>query len=668
MANAIAFSPNGRLAISTNSIIDDQGAAVASVTRGFAPESGTPRYEFDAAPAMANSVHFSPDGALCALTGETGVYVFDPATGQKKWSRELGHRTTRAWFSTRHTLGVAATLNLYLLDADTGQVRQNWFTGRKVPDMAMNPDGNRLAVWGDSEDPELRWTLAVLPETVGSFGEWIMTRSDPIRGFRFHPTNRQTVAHSVDGFTWIAGVASGYPHDSFRHPAELKATQLAFSPDGTKLALTGGGKLAVYKHHANTVDHTPLFVIDVARNGFPRPTFSSDSKLLLVGTSSAGAETTSASVVDASTGIVKYTLRHPVSAREAEFSPDCGLVATVSRAGATVFAIHGSALPITTLQHGKPVHAVAFDPTGRLIATACEDSTTRVFDAASGNVRTTLHHEGPVVDVEYSTDGLIHTASRDGKARSFAADGNIVTHIDHDGPVCTVNTTPDARFAVSGSEDFTARIADLRSPGASRRLVHDGVVRALDCSHDSTLVLTGSDDNLVRLFNVTNGIRLLALNHGGPVNAVAFSPDHVHFASASDDKTVRVFTLDGTEVMAVLHRGPARAVAFSPDGGRLVTGSDDGTARILCIAADAVPLELEHEGPVGTVAFSRDGQRIATGSDDGKARIFNSYNGSKQLVAAHRGPVNRVVFSPDDTMLATASNDGGARVYDVRST
>ena len=57
-------------------------------------------------------------------------------------------------------------------------------------------------------------------------------------------------------------------------------------------------------------------------------------------------------------------------------------------------------------------------------------------------------------------------------------------------------------------------------------LKHDGAVFAVAFSPDGQTALTGSDDNTARLWDVKTGQpRGAALKHDGAVGAVAFSPD-----------------------------------------------------------------------------------------------------------------------------------------------
>ena len=67
--------------------------------------------------------------------------------------------------------------------------------------------------------------------------------------------------------------------------------------------------------------------------------------------------------------------------------------------------------------------------------------------------------------------------------------------------------SPDNRWILTGNDDFTARLWDLRTkdPAANPVVLrgHDGPVYAVAISPDSRRVLTGSDDNTVRLWDLS---------------------------------------------------------------------------------------------------------------------------------------------------------------------
>ena len=77
----------------------------------------------------------------------------------------------------------------------------------------------------------------------------------------------------------------------------------------------------------------------------------------------------------------------------------------------------------------------------------------------------------------------------------------------HEGPVSAVAISPDNHWLVTGSDDKTARLWDLRAkdPAASPVVLrgHDGPVRAVAISPDNHWLVTGSYDNTARLWDLS---------------------------------------------------------------------------------------------------------------------------------------------------------------------
>jgi WD40 repeat protein len=73
-----------------------------------------------------------------------------------------------------------------------------------------------------------------------------------------------------------------------------------------------------------------------------------------------------------------------------------------------------------------------------------------------------------------------------------------------DGPITTLAISTDSRWVVTGSEDKTARLWDLRAqdPAANPVVLrgHDDRVYAVAISPDSRWVVTGSSDKTARLW------------------------------------------------------------------------------------------------------------------------------------------------------------------------
>jgi len=112
------------------------------------------------------------------------------------------------------------------------------------------------------------------------------------------------------------------------------------------------------------------------------------------------------------------------------------------------------------------------------------------------------------------------------------------------------------------------------------------------------------------------------------------------------------------------------ALSFSPDGNLLAAGIGGATPQdYLVLLWDTRTRELRHQLTshlcyVSCVAFSPDGKRLASGSEDWTVKIWDIDAGRATLtLGGHRGRIRDVAFSPDGNLLATASEDRTVRIW-----
>ena len=152
---------------------------------------------------------------------------------------------------------------------------------------------------------------------------------------------------------------------------------------------------------------------------------------------------------------------------------------------------------------------------------------------------------------------------------------------------------------------------ELAEPGPEARIIslgHTDGVRSVAWSPDGRFALTGSDDYTVRLWEVETGHCLRVLEgHLDGVNSVAWSPDGRRALSGSDDNTVRVWEVESGRTLGVLkgHTNSLWSVTWSPDGRRALSGSDDNTVRVWEAESGRMMGVLEgHTDYVRSVAWS----------------------------------------------------------------
>ncbi|MBA3954684.1 WD40 repeat domain-containing protein [Candidatus Dependentiae bacterium] len=237
--------------------------------------------------------------------------------------------------------------------------------------------------------------------------------------------------------------------------------------------------------------------------------------------------------------------------------------------------------------------------------------------------------------------------------------------------IASVVFSPCGRYALTGSDDNTARLWDLTTGSTIKELKgHTECVFSVALSPCGKYALTGSRDNTVRLWDVSTGTTLQKLKgHTNWVTSVAFSPCGKYVLTGSFDNTARLWDLATGATIKQLkgHTSWISSVVFSPCGNYALTGSYDSTARLWDLTTSTTIRELKgHTDIVKLVIFSPCGKFALTGSHDYTARLWDAVTGStiKEL-KGHTECVFSVALSPCSKYALTGSTDKTARLWDL---
>jgi WD40 repeat protein len=437
------------------------------------------------------AVAYSPDGRLRVAGGQSGLYIWKPAPGNRNPpARKLLHRAGVSAVAFRPDAEVVATGSpdgaVRLWDVASGQLlgRPLGHQGTIVA-LAFSPDGRTLLTRGDDLQARL-WDVS--PSATG--------RVLPLQTPPFKP-------------------------ESFAH------VFAAFSPDGTTFLTGGDGTIQLWDAATTSPRSAPLAVGKCA-------VYSPDGKFLLAGSGE------SAQLWDVmQTRRQGPALPHNSTLRAVTFSPDGqSALTTGSDANVWLWNVTTGQPRIPPLVHPGPVRDAIFSPDGNTILTCAEDGVVRLWDAVSGQSRGELTQPAGVAGALFSPDGkyVLTRSVQQVQIWNAKTQQPLELPLEHQSAVRCAAFAPDSRTIVTGTEDGTARIWKVGGPGVGLLLRHRERVNVVAFSPDGGTVLTATEDGSVRLWEANTGRALTpSLRHAQRVPAAAFAPDGRQILAVSSD-------------------------------------------------------------------------------------------------------------------------------------
>jgi serine/threonine protein kinase/WD40 repeat protein len=426
------------------------------------------------------------------------------------------------------------------------------------------------------------------------------------------------------------------------HGHDGDITDVAFSPDGSKLATTGDdGMLKVWDP-----SNGDLLASAWGRGTASGPSFSAKGTMVAAAWSEQRGsiqDPGSIQILDLPTGSVIWT-RHVLEAADTALSPDAGDIAvtTTGRNGAVfdietgerAFGLRTGGLALASLP-------VAWSPDGRYIATSSDDGIPRVWDAATGRLRFTLiGHAGFVWSVAWSPDSSrLVTGGGEVKVWDIGADVQEVQSLaaaEMRSGIWAVAFSAHGSQVMAGGTDVT-KIWDLDPNGDAEwaNLLSAGFEGEplAEFLPGGRMVTTSREGEALTVWDVPTrqAVRTIDPAAFSDIFALDVSPDGDAIAAGGGGPVgPRDFggevagvwdAATGEELFRVRHPLDVLAVAFSPDGEHMVSagwGDPRFLASAKVVDGDGRVIRVldEDEGFLITgVGFSADGRLVATAAE-----------------------------------------------------
>ncbi len=528
-----------------------------------------------------------------------------------------------------------------------------------VRSAAFSRDG-RYGVSGSCAQPDAKSTCSA-----GEVIVWDLATRAEVRRFKVHAG-------------WVNAVAFGADGNSV----------LSASSDGTLLlsAVDTGQMLRRFEGHSGGVNALAL-----SRDGSAAASGADDGAVILW---------------DVQTGAVTRRLtghRGPVTS--VAFGPPCPRAAAPCRQ--TVLsgsadknlmlwdAATGTALR-TIAGHTDKVVGVAYLANGQRALSLSEDLSMRMWDLKTGSEMRREAFGTTPRSLVVTPDGRTAVKQYGPGVQLWDVDDwhQAQMLMGHSATPGALAVSPDQRYALSGSDDKTLRLWNMKGQGEVFRLRSPNPFPvAVAVSRDGRHLLSGGIGGGA-LWDVARAslVRRFPMDYQVSPGAAALSPDGRYALIGTTgsqmgkpDKTeLKLFDVASGEVVRPLlgHKIPVRTVAFGPDGRVALTGSQGpdlaGGSRSLVgelilwdVRTGQAIRRFDTTKDATSIAFSMDGRRAVTGSA-GKppyGPILWDVDTGKEVrhFEGHQAPVFAVAFGPGDRTVLSASGDASVVQSDTET-
>lgn len=258
----------------------------------------------------------------------------------------------------------------------------------------------------------------------------------------------------------------------------------------------------------------------------------------------------------------------------------------------------------------------------------------------------------------------------------------------HKGKVSAVEISPDERYAVTTSQDFTLHTWNLWAQKPADAAVvfpgHQAKPTALRITRDSKALISADESGQIYVWNLERKDFVIEKSdlgrHAQAVQVLALSPSN-ELLSGGKDGALRRWDPRSSRAGANaqgyrVHRDALLSLALDDSQTQAIVTSADNSASLWTIEnpqSMRMRFKLDgHQKAVTSAAFSPDGSFAATGSEDQNILLWHLAGAQNHQVPSlrlvgHGDSIVQLAFSKDSRWLISASQDYSLRIWDLRT-